>query len=64
MHEMQTSQAIHPLLRKWWMRARAVKVEITNDGIGGAMELHCPLWARPLDVLHALLFGAAKLSPA
>jgi hypothetical protein len=64
MQEMHTAQGVHPLLSKWWMRARPVKAEITAEGIGGAMELHCPLWAKPLDWLHAALFGITKLSPA
>lgn len=61
--EYRTAPAIHPLLRKWWMRSRPYKAEITADGIGGAKELYCPLWAKPLDWLHATLFGHTKLQP-
>lgn len=64
MHETKTAQAAHPLLRKWWLRSRPVKAQITQEGIGGAMEWYCPLWARPLDWLHGVLFGRAELLPA
>lgn len=64
MHQMQTAQAAHPMLRKWWMRTRSVKAVIAVDGISAAAELYCPLWAKPLDWLHAALFGSTKLSPA
>lgn len=63
MHRMSTAQAVHPLLRKWWMRSRRVQASITNEGIGGAFELYCPWWAKPLDCLHALAFGSTKLDP-
>lgn len=59
--DYMTVAAVHPFLRKWWVRARSVKAEITSDGIGGAMELYCPLWAKPLDWLHAALFGRVAL---
>jgi hypothetical protein len=52
------------MLRKWWMRTRSVKAVIAVDGISAAAELYCPLWAKPLDWLHAALFGSTKLSPA
>jgi hypothetical protein len=64
MHQMQTAKAVHPLLRKWWMRTRAIKASITAEGIGGAAELYCPLWAKPLDWLHGALCGGSKLSLA
>jgi hypothetical protein len=63
MHEMQTGTARHPLLCKWWMRSRAIQVEVTSEGIGGARELYCPWWAKPLDWLHVVLFGHTKLEP-
>ena len=63
MHEMKTAQARHPLLCTWWMRSRPVKATITAEGVGATSELYCPLWAKPLDWLHAALFGSTKLSP-
>jgi hypothetical protein len=63
MHELKTATGLHPLLRKWWMRARAIKAEVTSAGIGGAYELYCPWWAKPLEWLHGALFGITKLEP-
>jgi hypothetical protein len=44
------------------MRQRPVVVGIASEGIGGVSELYCPSLARPLDWLHAKLFGRTELS--
>jgi hypothetical protein len=63
MHEVKTARAVHPLLRKWWMRARPIPFEISAEGEVQGAEFYCPLWAKPLDWLHAALFGSTKLEP-
>ena len=57
-----TGTALHWIARKWWMRTRPCVASITSEGIGGASEFYCPLWAWPLDLMHAALFGRTTLA--
>ncbi|MCS0808674.1 hypothetical protein NX774_12160 [Massilia agilis] len=61
--EMKVGEALSWYARKWWMRTRTVQAEATSEGIGASAELYCPWLAKPLDWLHAAVFGSAKQQP-
>ncbi len=51
----------HPLLCRWWLRTRKIKPE--PRGGMPVFEFYTPWWAWPLELLHRLVFGRARLEP-
>jgi hypothetical protein len=48
--------------RRLWVRTREVEPIHYKDGtVGARHELYTPLWAKPLDFIHGLIFGRVKL---
>lgn len=56
--EMKTGEAFPIWKSRWWLKVRACKP--AADG-HAAQELYVPIWAIPLDWLHARIFGLSKI---
>ena len=51
-------------LCRWWLKTRDIKNPIQlnpGEGIPPAVEFYVPWWAWPLELLHRLIFGHARL---
>ncbi len=56
----------HPLLCRWWLKTRELPKPrtIVRDGklwFLPTHEFYVPLWAKPLDLLHRIIFGSSNL---